>query len=254
MDYKIISVDSNENIETYIETLSNDEYEKIMNCISQLQSTMLTKDYYVIVADNINDLVSFYPQIRIMDKRNFPTLNRLTYNILAVFYAWIEYYESNYKSIFTPIKSKYYDNHFSYRMMYNLRTYMTHCEMAVSEMQVDFDKGEMFIYIEPAKLLANPSRLQKSFLPELQKMVESGQKIDLEQLITDFSTMFSNIHKELLKALEPEIQKILNEINPYLRFENDALMSCYIQEKDTDKHVFSLSSFLGIYFDKMMGH
>lgn len=59
MDYKIISVDSNENIETYIETLSNEEYEKIMNCISQLQSSMLAKDYYVIVADNIISILKY---------------------------------------------------------------------------------------------------------------------------------------------------------------------------------------------------
>ena len=251
MNYKLVYITPKSEYQTYIESVSEEEYDKIMDCISKLQSAMLAKDYFTIVKDNINDLVSFYTKMDVMGKENFPTLNRLTYNILAVFYAWIEYYESNYKSIFAPIKSKYYDNHFSYRMMYNLRTFMTHCEMAVTEMQVHFDEGEFFVYIEPTKLLANSGRLQKSFLPELQTMANNGQKIDLEKLINDFSAMFSDIHKELLKALEPEIQNILNEMKPYLKLENGALMNCCLQEKDTSKHVYSISSFLGLFINKM---
>lgn len=110
---------------------------------------------------------------------------------------------NNPKAIFAPIKKKYYDKYFEYRMMYNLRIYMTHCEMAVTQVQLKFDEGEMFIYIEPSKLLENTGRLQKVFIPELQQMYDDGKRIDLYELMEEFEKMFSLMHKELLKGIEP---------------------------------------------------
>ena len=49
------------------------------------------------------------------------------------------------KKIFEPFKKKYYDENFEYRMMYNLRIYMTHCEMAIT--QIEFWPGKSEIYI-----------------------------------------------------------------------------------------------------------
>lgn len=147
MEYKIIAVNRDETIDTIVDTLSEDEYIEIMNNIHKLQTSMLSKDYYIVVRDNIRELLRFLPTIDIRDKHTFATINRYTYNVLGAFYAWIEYYESNYKAIFAPIKKKYYDKYFEYRMMYNLRIYMTHCEMAVTQVQLKFDEGEMYIYI-----------------------------------------------------------------------------------------------------------
>ena len=251
MEYKIIAVNRDETIDTIVETLSEDEYIEIMNNIHKLQTSMLSKDYYIVVRDNIRELLRFLPTIDIRDKHTFATINRYTYNVLGAFYAWIEYYESNYKAIFAPIKKKYYDKYFEYRMMYNLRIYMTHCEMAVTQVQLKFDEGEMFIYIEPSKLLENTGRLQKVFIPELQQMYDDGKRIDLYELMEEFEKMFSLMHKELLKGIEPEIQNIINQITPYLRFVDEKAQSCYIYEKETDKYIFSLTSFMGLFVNKM---
>ena len=128
---------------------------------------------------------------------------------------------------------------------------MTHCEMAVTQVQLKFDKGEMFIYIEPSKLLENTGRLQKVFIPELQQMYDDGKRIDLYELMEEFEKMFSLMHKELLKGIEPEIQNIINQITPYLRFVDEKAQSCYIYEKETDKYIFSLTSFMGLFVNKM---
>ena len=63
MNYKLVYITPKSEYQTYIESVSEEEYEKIMDCISKLQSAMLAKDYFTIVKDNINDLVSFYTNI-----------------------------------------------------------------------------------------------------------------------------------------------------------------------------------------------
>lgn len=252
MRYKIIAVNNDTTFKTIIDEIPEKEYKTIMSNIKQLQTSMLSKDYYVIVRDNIKELLAFLPAIKMCDKYSIDTINRYTYNVLGTFYAWIEYYESHYKKIFEPIKKKYYDQNFEYRMMYNLRIYMTHCEMAITNIEFKFGKSEINIYIEPANLLQNSSRLQKKIITELQQMCDDNKKIDLYELMLKFKTIFTSMHKELLKVLEPELQKILNEIKPYLQFTPEGKAKpCYIYEKETDKSIYPLTAFLGAFFNKM---
>ena len=137
-------------------------------------------------------------------------------------------------------------------MMYNLRIYMTHCEMAITKIEFCPGKLEMYIYIEPENLLQNSSRLQKKIITELQKMRDDNEKIDLYELMLGFEKIFTSMHKELLKALEPELQNVLNEINPYLQFTSEGKAKlCYIYEKETDKRVYSLTAFIGAFINKM---
>ena len=109
MKYKIIAVNNDTTIKTIVAEISEEEYETIMSNIKQLQISMLSIDYYVVVRDNIKELLAFLPTIKMQDKYSIDTINRYTYNVLGTFYAWIEYYESHYKKIFEPIKKKYYD-------------------------------------------------------------------------------------------------------------------------------------------------
>ena len=202
MEYTVISVDkSGENIKTLVDSLSEDAYESIMDSVGQLQTAMLSKDYIAITLENIRELKQCMNAIDLADRRSFQSINRYVYNILGVFYAWIEYWESNYKTTFAPVKKKYYDKYFEYRMMYNLRRYMTHCEMAVTQIECHFDKDEMFIYIEPEKLLQHPKQLQKVFIPELEDMVSKSQKIDLGSLISKFERLYTEMNQELLGNL-----------------------------------------------------
>lgn len=104
MRYKIIAVNNDTTFKTIIDEIPEKEYKTIMSNIKQLQTSMLSKDYYVIVRDNIKELLAFLPAIKMCDKYSIDTINRYTYNVLGTFYAWIEYYESHYKKIFEPIK------------------------------------------------------------------------------------------------------------------------------------------------------
>ena len=117
--------------------------------------------------------------------------------------------------------------------MYNLRTFMTHCEMGVTKMQLDIINNELSIYIEPDRLLAHPDRMQKIFLPELETMAKSGKCIELDILINGFEDI------------------ILNGLTPYISFKDGVADSTYIREKETGKHALGLTSFLGLFAEKM---
>ena len=136
-------------------------------------------------------------------------------------------------------------------MMYNLRTFMTHCEMGVTKMQLDIINNELSIYIEPDRLLAHPDRMQKIFLPELETMVKSGKCIELDILINGFEDIFIKMNRELLNAITPELQDILNGLTPYISFKDGVADSTYIREKETGKHALGLTSFLGLFAEKM---
>lgn len=253
MEYTVISVDkSGENIKTLVDSLSEDAYESIMDSVGQLQTAMLSKDYIAITLENIRELKQCMNAIDLADRRSFQSINRYVYNILGVFYAWIEYWESNYKTTFAPVKKKYYDKYFEYRMMYNLRRYMTHCEMAVTQIECHFDKDEMFIYIEPEKLLQHPKQLQKVFIPELEDMVSKSQKIDLGSLISKFERLYTEMNQELLGNLTPLVQPHVSKLSAYIEFENGLANSSYIREKDTGKNGFGITSFLTLFVEKMM--
>lgn len=252
MKYIISAVDKDATLKTVVDEISEKDYKTIMSNIKRLQVSMLSKDYYVIVRDNIKELLAFLPTVEMMNKYSIDTINRYTYNVLGTFYAWIEYYESHYKKIFEPFKKKYYDKNFEYRMMYNLRIYMTHCEMAITQIEICPGKSEKYIYIEPEILLQNSSRLQKNIIKDLQQMYDDNKKIDLYDLMVRFEQIFTSMHKELLKALEPELKKVLNDLNPYLQFTSEGkIKSCYIYEKETDKCVYSLTTFIGTFINKM---
>lgn len=252
MKYRISAVDKDATLKTVVDEISEKDYKTIMSNIKRLQVSMLSKDYYVIVRDNIKELLAFLPTVEMMNKYSIDTINRYTYNVLGTFYAWIEYYESHYKKIFEPFKKKYYDKSFEYRMMYNLRIYMTHCEMAITQIEICPGKSEIYIYIEPEILLQNSSRLQKNIIKDLQQMYDDNKKIELYDLMVRFEQIFTSMHKELLKALEPELKKVLNDLNPYLQFTSEGkIKSCYIYEKETDKCVYSLTTFIGTFINKM---
>lgn len=252
MKYRISAVDKDATLKTVVDEISEKDYKTIMSNIRRLQVSMLSKDYYVIVRDNIKELLAFLPTIEMMNKYSIDTINRYTYNVLGTFYAWIEYYESHYKKIFEPFKKKYYDENFEYRMMYNLRIYITHCEMAITQIEFWPGKSEIYIYIEPEILLQNSSRLQKNIIKDLQQMYDDNKKIDLYDLMVRFEKIFTSMHKELLKALEPELKKVLNDLNPYLQFTSEGkIKSCYIYEKETDKCVYSLTTFIETFINKM---
>ena len=76
MKYKIIAVNNDTTIKTIVAEISEEEYETIMSNIKQLQISMLSKDYYVVVRDNIKELLCHVLPQKMQDKHSIDTINR----------------------------------------------------------------------------------------------------------------------------------------------------------------------------------
>ena len=61
---------------------------------------MLTK------VERRSKLKEYFTRLELNNRRQFQILTRYTYNILGAYYAWIEFWESNFKTVFAPIKKK----------------------------------------------------------------------------------------------------------------------------------------------------
>lgn len=231
-----------------IKEISEDELNVINDKIRELQKVMLCKDYYMIIIDNIDEWQNALQMYDIVDRKGITTLNRYMYNILGAFYAWIEYHESNYKSIYGKIKCSYYDNHFEFRMMYNLRTYMTHCEMGISQVTIDFDKGEVNIYASPKELLERgKSRLQSKIKQELEVMVKNNEMLDIEKLVIGFKEMFEAMHRDVMIEIESEVRKIMT----FLATECNPTEDTYVISENEEKIIMNINNFVRLFNNKV---
>ena len=88
-------------------TLTEEDYRKICNGLSKLQSIMSEIDYCLMLRDNLHEFFEACEIAEINDENNFNLLNRRIMNWLNSFYAWIEYHERHHKILFAEIKNKY---------------------------------------------------------------------------------------------------------------------------------------------------
>ncbi len=250
MSYKLVKF-NDDNVRKIVKEISEDELVTIKEKISALQKVMFCKDYYFMVVDNIDDWQRVIQTCDFFDKNSFRTLNRFMYNILGAYYAWVEFYETNYKNIFAVIKSKYYDEYFTYRMIYNLRVYMTHCEIGITQTEINYDKQEVHIYIPPKDLIEKgKSRLQSKVVKELVEMIGENKSVDVELLINNFHKIFTDMNKDLTKAINPEVKENLNYLYDCLSNDGEIVQgTCIIDSKD--KIVLDIQTHINLFLKKM---
>ena len=109
-------------------TITETEYLDIKQMMSDVQLMMSEIDYYLMLKDNAKELAEEINKGK-RDENKFNDLNRKLMNLLNSFYAWVEFYQHNYKDVFNALKSNYYDTYFEYRLAYSLRKYTTHTKI-----------------------------------------------------------------------------------------------------------------------------
>jgi len=224
MIYKVSCYGTGEK-KTSNEQLSEKKYEEVKQACEKLMYMEATIDYYNIVKDNIIDFLTIANQLTMnmgnasSEENPFTKLNRHMINLLSTFYSFIEFYESTNKDMWDKIKSKYYDNHFEYRFMYNLRKYMTHRGLSISEkvMTLKEDKMEIFTYINPDNLLKNGKGcFQKKVETELEEFAKAEIKIDVVTLTKKFAEIFCNIQKDIRDILIPSTTQAISFLESFL--------------------------------------
>lgn len=79
-------------------------------------------------------------------------INKLMINFASIFKTYLDYYEVKVKEVFgnkskefTEFKnkcSKYFDNSFEYRFLYNFRHYIVHYKLPVTKITIDVKKNK----------------------------------------------------------------------------------------------------------------
>lgn len=180
--------------------------EKILSCINYLGTNMRSFYYYQIVKRNLNQLVGFMD-----DKQNewidvdLIECNRLMFNYIDTLYAYINFFESNYKDQFSIIKRQIYDTYFEYRMAYNLRNYIIHEGLGiVSYIRQMYSNKTLYQFCIDAEVIASSSRVKRQFKEEI-KQLYGDNKIDLYPILQKQHEILKNIQEKMLDALSKNI-------------------------------------------------
>lgn len=213
--------------------ISDEQYQEIKRMTQVLIASMHEMDYFIIVADNIEDFLNDCRINGIEIEKNFARANRYLLNWLSSFYAWIEYHEKNFKTLFTDLKKKYYDRSFSYRLAYNLRKYMTHHSLAITEISFDGINEKQSIHIIPANILETENgALQAGVRRELQKMMANNEHIDAVDLTKSFIKVFKSFQKDIWRSQEEEISTALNYLLQFVPLTPPDCYNCAIIASD----------------------
>lgn len=230
-------------------TLTEEDYRKICNGLSTLQNIMSEIDYCLMLRDNLYEFFEACENTEINDQKNFNMLNRRMMNWLNSFYAWIEYHERHYKTLFAGIKSKYHSNHFEYRFAYAMRRYTTHQTVCVSKLSFDLLAEKTTIQIPLDELLQNGQELNSTLRKELNELQEQSDFIDAVSFAKGFYSMFESMQKEIWESILADGHKVLLSIMEYMQSNRHIILESYITKDGS--HVKTVGSFLFLYQQKI---
>lgn len=212
-------------------TISETDYLAIKHMMSDVQLMMSEIDYYLMLKDNATELAEEI-YIGKRDENKFNDLNRKLMNLLNSFYAWVEFYQHNYKDLFNTLKTKYYDSYFEYRLAYSLRRYTTHCSVCISTIEYDVLKEEEHIYIKPELLLENKEYFNSIVMNDLAELFKSNSKIELSDFLSRFVLMLEKMQMELWKTTIITNINVMNTILSQTQPRQDVFMDTVIESED----------------------
>lgn len=198
-----------------IREIDNSEYEEIVKARKVLISLSRDQQLFMIVVANYDDYNEYLSTLLKEYKENqsigwtgmekiISEINRRMLNLLSAMRTFLDHSETNLKRChgkesercrrFKNACSESFDNVFSYRFIYNLRSYAQHCGMPV---------GHLGLHSE---------------------MIKPDYKDELHQISIQFDRDELLLNYDWKKTLKEEIQKLPNkfEVNEHL----DGMMSC----------------------------
>lgn len=196
---------------TVINDISEDLYNLLNEKEKALTHFLFSNNYYKMLLTNINELLDYISKIENQENKNIfemeeriLNVNRLTINLLGLFFSYINHYENDLKDFtgknseqvkkFKHITSKYFDEHFEYRFLYKLRNYSIHCSIPITTISTSIDNPIKQYCIDTKFLLNNFSQWGTIVKNDLENM----DKINIKKLIQDSKPVFNELHKELV--------------------------------------------------------
>lgn len=212
--------------------ISDDEGNILCNSFKYLGNNMNSYYFYQIVKRNLECIILFIErQQNKMDKPDMIECNRLLYNFVDTLYAFVNYFEKNYNSEFKNIKSEIYNTFFEYRLIYNLRNYMIHDNLAILKVTNEIDKSFINVkfIIQKNKILSSTTANNK-----LKTVLNEAttDDIDIYPILKQQFHIIKTLQEKMLFALSNELlrnfklitDRIINKEDTFL-FNNEKLVN-----------------------------
>lgn len=211
---------------TVIDDVSPELFELLDKNEKTLTHFLFSNNYYKMLKTNIEELLNYILKIEneensnifIMDEK-IMNINRLTINLLGIFFSYINHYENSLKNFkgknssqvkkFKEITSKYFDTYFEYRFLYKLRNYSIHCTIPITHIHASIEDPTRKYCISTKSLLENFSQWGAIVKSELEQIEE----INIKDLVQKSKSMFDKLHKELVLIDNFDIYTSINAID-----------------------------------------
>lgn len=210
--------------------------------------------FYHALKENILQLKHFLKSVVLPngDYTVYSRANRHMLNALSTFYSLISFGEKNINQ-FNAIKSKIYDKYFSYRLFYNLRTYMTHNGLGITGFEAnlinDEFKTEAIIY---SNELINYKKGNAKFRKELQEL--NIEKIKLKEYLDEFIDSIDELIFSIFSNDKKEIINSFKNLRDVINIECFKCNDTFLKQKNNHKHVLlkSLNNFINIFSNEII--
>lgn len=223
-----------------VRELSIEEIAKLNKALSLVGAFNRNYSLYEICIANYEEIEKFYNSIKSSTgidldfAHNTATeMNRLLLNYLSSFRTFADHQETELSHIsthnikwlehFKEQTASYYDNHFAYRFLWNLRNYVQHCGLPLGGFSVtgrvnESGEEEPFfsIYFNRDSLLNNYKKWKKVVRDDLSNQAEEIDVMEqvrvLRDCIEDLATTVSEIHIHRLSEYWDFLVDIVNAV------------------------------------------
>ena len=188
-------------------------------------------DYYIFKS-NLKDLEDYLKLVEplkneissaVIMKNVLNELNKLVINFAVAFRNYLDHYEITIKEVagekskeyreFKRKCSRYFDQYFEYRFLYNLRHYNVHYKLPVSKIERDVLKEKRIFFIEKDKL-----QKWDGWKSIIKKDIDNlKDDINISDFVKKFKSMISKFNKDVSYYNEPEVLAALKIMKRYER-------------------------------------
>lgn len=198
--------------------LEDEKAERILEGIACLGTHMHTYFFYQIVKRNLDQLLNFIENAQnTLQKIDILECNRLLFNFADSFFAYINFFESNYKEIFEPIKKDLFDNNFEYAFIYKLRNYIIHEDLPIFKLSREV--GENYIkskFIISKKKFLSSTRIGTAIKMRISNHFPDSDNIDIAPILILLKSLISKIQIEMLTSLADRLLSAFKYLRSYI--------------------------------------
>lgn len=198
--------------------LEEEKTRSILDSISYLGTHMHTYFFYQIVKRNLNQLLDFIDKAQnTLETIDILECNRLLFNFADTFHGYINFFESNYKETFEPIKKDFFDNNFEYAFIYKLRNYIVHEDLPIfklsREVGEDYIKSKFIISKE--KLLLS-TRIGSAIKNRISNQFQDTDDIDILPVLLILKKLIVEIQIKVLASLFDRLLSAFKNLRGYV--------------------------------------